>query len=33
MFCVPGDRVVLGQLREELAEYLDDPERTARLIR
>jgi hypothetical protein len=33
MFCVRGDRVVLGQLREELAEYLDDPERTARLIR
>ena len=32
MFCVRGDRAVLGQLREELEEYLDDPERIARLI-
>ena len=33
MFCARGDHVVLGQLRKELAEYLDNPERTARLIR
>lgn len=32
MSCVRGDRAVLGQLREELEEYLDDPERIARLI-
>ena len=32
MFCVMGDRAVLGQLREELEEYLDAPERIARLI-
>ena len=32
MFCVRGDRAVLGQLREELEEYLDDPDRIARLI-
>jgi hypothetical protein len=32
MFCVRGDRTVLGRLREELEEYLDDPERIARLI-
>jgi hypothetical protein len=33
MFCARGDRAVLGQLREELEEYLDDPDRIARLIR
>jgi Immunity protein 51 len=33
MFCARGDRAVLGQLHEELEEYLDDPERIARLIR
>jgi hypothetical protein len=33
MFCARGDRAVLGQLYEELEKYLDDPERTARLIR
>ncbi len=33
MFCARGDRALLAQLREELAGYLDDPERIARLIR
>lgn len=33
MFCARGDRALLGQLREELEGYLDDPERIARLIR
>lgn len=33
MFCARGDRTVLGQLREELEDYLDDPDRIARLIR
>jgi hypothetical protein len=33
MFCARGDHAVLGQLREELEEYLDDPGRIARLIR
>ena len=33
MFCARGDRAVLGQLREELAGYLDSPENIARLIR
>lgn len=33
MFCARGDRAVLGQLREELAGYLDSPEKIARLIR
>jgi len=33
MFCATGDRDHLGQLREELEAYLDDPEKTARLIR
>ena len=33
MFCARGDRVVLTQLREELEQYLGDPERIARLIR
>ena len=32
MFCARGDRAVLDQLREELEEYLDDPESIARLI-
>ena len=33
LFCARGDRAVLGQLREELERYLDDPEGVARLIR
>ena len=33
MFCVVGDRALLDQLCGELEEYLDDPERIARLIR
>jgi hypothetical protein len=33
MFCARGDRGPLGQLREELEGYLDDPDRTAQLIR
>jgi hypothetical protein len=33
MFCARGDRAVLGQLHEELEDYLDDPDRIARLIR
>ena len=33
MFCARGGRAVLGQLRDELEGYLDDPERIARLIR
>lgn len=33
MFCARGDRAVLTQLREELEQYLGDPERIARLIR
>ena len=33
MFCARGDRAVLGQLREELEQYLGDPERVALLIR
>ena len=33
MFCARGDRALLAQLREELAGYLDDPERIAQLIR
>ena len=33
MFCARGDRAVLSQLREELEQYLGDPERIARLIR
>jgi hypothetical protein len=33
MFCATGDRAALGQLRERLQEYLDDPEMTAQLIR
>lgn len=33
MFCVRGDRAVLGQLRGELEGYLDDPASIARLIR
>jgi hypothetical protein len=33
MFCARGDRAVLEQLRDELAGYLDDPEKAARLIR
>lgn len=32
-FCARGDRAVLSQLREELEQYLGDPERIARLIR
>lgn len=33
MFCASGDRAVLGQLREELGRYLNDPEKMARLVR
>ena len=33
MFCAMGDRAVLAELREELEGYLDDPQRTTRLIR
>lgn len=33
MFCARGDRAVLVQLREELAGYLDSPEKIARLMR
>jgi hypothetical protein len=33
MCCVRGDRAVLGQLRDVLEGYLDDPERIAQLIR
>ena len=33
MFCAGGSRAVLGRLREEPEEYLDDPERIARLVR
>jgi hypothetical protein len=33
MFCARGDRVLLGQLRDELEGYLDDPDRIAQLIR
>lgn len=33
MFCARGDRAVLVQLRDELAGYLDSPEKIARLIR
>jgi Immunity protein 51 len=33
MFCARGDRAVLGQLREELEGYLDDPARIVRLVR
>ena len=32
MFCARGDRAVLVPLREELAGYLDSPEKIARLI-
>ena len=32
MFCARGDRAALGQLREELEPYLDDPGRIAQLI-
>jgi hypothetical protein len=33
MFCARGNRDDLGQLREELEGYLDDPEKIAQLIR
>lgn len=33
MFCARGDRAVLGQLRDELQGFIDDPERLAQLIR
>lgn len=33
MFCARGDRAVLGQLREKLEWYLDDPDKVAQLIR
>lgn len=33
MFCARGDRALLVQLLEELAGYLDDPEKIAQLIR
>jgi hypothetical protein len=33
MFCARGDGGQLGQLREKLEEYLDDPEKITQLIR
>jgi hypothetical protein len=33
MFCARGDRALLGQLREVLKGYLDNPEKIARLIK
>jgi Immunity protein 51 len=32
MFCARGDRAVLGQLRDELQGYIDDPGRLAHLV-
>jgi len=33
MFCARGDRDQLGQLREELEKYLDDPKKITELIK